>query len=227
MNAYNKALMEFLRPMVNENRMNLIEKILSQRTRYLTVVMEDIFQAQNASAVLRTCDCFGIQDVHIIENRNSCEINPEVELGAAQWLTIHKYSKEKNNTEEAIEKLKQSGYRIVATSPHAKDVNLKDFDFEAGKTAILLGTELSGLSQTAMNLADEFMKIPMMGFTESFNISVSAGIVLHQLSTILRKSTLDWKLHESENENIRLKWIKNSVNNSVIIENAFKKRYSF
>ena len=225
MNNYDKALMEFLRPMVNENRMDLLERNLSSRTKYLTVVLEDIFQPQNASAVLRTCDCFGIQDVHIIENRNNYEINPEVEVGAAQWLTLHKYNFEENNTAEAIKKLKQSGYRIVATTPHVNDVNLEDFDLNKGKIAIMLGTEMHGLSEIAMDMADEYMKIPMMGFTESFNISVSAGIILHQLNSRLRKSKIDWSLKNSEETQIRLQWIKNSIKNSYIIENGFKKGF--
>lgn len=225
MTDYQRALCEFLQPMVNERRMELIGRVLSNRTRYITVLLEDIYQSQNASAVLRSCDCFGIQDVHIIENRNKYILNPEVELGAAQWLTIQKYNKENDNTETAIKQLKDRGYRIVATTPHTEDVLLNDFDLNAGKSVIMLGTERRGLTENALKLADEYLNIPMLGFTESFNISVSAGIILHQLTTKLRNSSIDWRLQESENEVIRLKWIKNSIRKIHDIENGFKKNY--
>ncbi len=224
MNKDDRALMNFLREMVNENRLELLERILNDRSRYITVVLEDIFQAHNASAVLRTCDCFGIQDVHIIENRNEYMLNPDVELGSAQWLNIIKYNDKENNTFSAIEKLKQQGYRIVATTPHTDDIALPDFDLKKGKVAILFGTEMRGLSKQAIDQADEFLKIPMYGFSESLNISVSAAIVLQTLRGKLAKSNIKWGLTEDEKEMVRLDWVRNSVNNSTIIERDFKKR---
>lgn len=217
--------MSFLAEMVNENRLELLEQVMAERTMYITVVLEDIFQPHNASAVLRTCDCFGIQDVHVIENRNEYTINPDVELGTAQWLNIYKYNSDKNNTEKTLRSLKEKGYRIVATTPHTDDVSLPEFDLEKGKTALLFGTEMKGLSPRAIELADEYLKIPMHGFAESFNISVSAAIILHSLRIRLNDSGIDWKLSQSEREQIHLQWIKNSVKNSKIIERDFKKRF--
>lgn len=225
MNDYDIALMEFLKPMVNENRLELLEKILKQRTRYITVVLEDIFQPHNASAVLRTCDCFGIQDVHIIENRNRYELNPEVELGAAQWLTLHRHNKEENNTKSTITELRQNGYRIVAATPHTRDGSVGDFELAHEKTAIMLGTEMQGLSKEALDMADEFIEIPMVGFTESLNISVSAAIILYDLNLKLRSSNLDWSLKDSEKEAIRLQWVRNSIKNIQVIERGFKNKY--
>jgi tRNA (guanosine-2'-O-)-methyltransferase len=225
MNEYEKALEAFLEPMVNENRLKLIERILEERTRYITVVLEDIYQPHNASAVLRTCDCFGIQDVHIIENRNEYRLNPEVELGAAQWLTLFRYNKKQNNTPEAIGALKKEGYRIVAATPHRDDTLLQDFDLSRGRAAIMFGTEMRGLSEEALALADEHVRIPMSGFTESFNISVSAAIILYVLNAGLRNPELSWKLSREEQREIRLQWIKNSVKNSGKIERVFKKQF--
>ena len=139
------------------------------RTRYLTVVLEDIFQSQNASAVLRTCDCFGIQDVHIIENRNPYEINPDVELGSAKWLNMNRYNKSGHNTLEAFTELRKKGYKIIATSPHKNDLMIQDLPIEH-KIALVFGSEREGLSDIALQNADAFVKIPMYGFTESFNI---------------------------------------------------------
>lgn len=226
MTDYEIALTDFLTPMINENRLKLLDKVLDLRTRYVTLVLEDIYQPHNASAVLRTCDCFGIQDVHIIENRNRYELNPEVELGAAQWLSLNRYNKLNNNTKEAIESLKKAGYRIVAATPHKDDADVQDFDLKAGKVAIMLGTEMQGLSKEALELADEFVKIPMMGFTESFNISVSAAIILYELNYRLRNSDLPWKLDQKEREMTRLQWIRNSINNIDRIEKGFKKQYA-
>lgn len=225
MTEYDQALQAFLLPMVNENRLALIDRILTERTRYITVLLEDIYQPHNASAVLRTCDCFGIQDVHIVENRNAYELNPDVELGAAQWLTMHRYNQERNNTELAIRSLREQGYRVIAATPHTDDVEVADLDLENGRMAIMLGTEMKGLSEKALEMADEYVKIPMVGFTESFNISVSAAIILYELNTRLRRSAIDWKLKLSENEEIRFQWIKNSINHIVRIEQGFKKRY--
>ena len=225
MNANQKSLLEYLSSFITPERNALYNNVIENRTNYITVVLEDIYQPQNASAVLRTCDCFGIQDVHIIENRNKYEVNPEVELGAAQWLTMHMYNQNESNTLRAITELKKSGYRIVATSPHSKGLKLEDFDITKGRTAVLLGTEISGLSDVALSHADEFITIPMIGFTESFNISVSAGIILHHLSSLLRKSGIDWSLNKDEKEKVILGWIKNSIKNASLIENGFKKRF--
>lgn len=223
--SYEQALKEFLLPMINEDRLALLETKLASRTRYMTVVLEDIYQPHNASAVLRTADCFGVQDVHIIENRNAYELNPDVELGAAQWLTLHKYNREPQNTLDAIKSLKQKGYRIVATTPHRDDVELPEYNIDKGPVAILLGTEMQGLSDVALEHADEYLKIPMVGFTESLNISVSAAIILYQLSQKIRNSSVSWQISAAERDALHLQWIRNSVNNIRIIEPEFKKRY--
>jgi tRNA (guanosine-2'-O-)-methyltransferase len=174
--------------------------------------------------VLRTCDCFGIQDVHIIENRNKYRINPDVALGANKWLTLIKYNKQKNNSLAAINLLKDKGYRIVATTPHSNDTNLEDYDLNKGKTAFVFGTELRGLSEDVINNADEYIKIPMFGFTESFNVSVSAAIILHHLTFNLRNSEIDWHLSADEIKEVKLAWLRKSVKNAQLIEKEFLKK---
>ncbi|MBN1115759.1 MAG: RNA methyltransferase [Bacteroidales bacterium] len=215
-----KDLIKNLEEFVTEERKNLFASNIKNRTRYLTVVLEDIFQPHNASAVLRTCDCFGVQDVHIIENQNEYDVNPDVALGSQKWLNLYKYNQKENNTKDAISKLKKSGYRIIATTPHTNDVELEVFNLNKGKAAILLGTELRGLSQEALELADEYLKIPMFGFTESFNISVSAAMILHFLTYKLRNSeSINWRLSQQEQDEIRLEWLKTSIKDS---ENILK-----
>ena len=120
-----KELIAHLRPLVTNERWNRFQEVLSERTNYLTVVLENIYQPLNASAVLRSADCFGIQDVHVIENYNEFTPNREVAMGASRWLNIQRYNEENNNTLQCIQKLKKKGYRIVATTPHKNDCNLQ------------------------------------------------------------------------------------------------------
>lgn len=216
-----KELINHLSKLITPERFALINKNIKNRTNYMTVVLEDIYQAQNASAVLRSCDCFGVQDIHIIENKNEYKLNPMVTKGSTKWLDLHKYNSLENNTLSTINKLKKDGYRIVATSPHYDDVDLENFDVSKGKFALLFGSEGPGISDVAIENADEFLKIPMYGFTESFNISVSAAIILHHLSLKLRNEKIDYLLTEKEKEDIILEWLKRSIKKSDLIVNEF------
>ena len=217
-----QKLIEHLQSFVTEERLQLFNQILNQRTRYLSFALENIYQPQNASAVLRTCDCFGLQDVHIIENEYEYNINPKVALGSAKWLSMHRYNEKQDNTQEAINSIRKKGYRIVATTPHTNDLSLLNFDLEAGPSVFFFGTELTGLSEAVLDQADEFVKIPMYGFTESFNISVSAAITAHELSTRLRKSNIDWHLKPHEKEELMFKWLAASIKRSEKIIKRFK-----
>jgi tRNA (guanosine-2'-O-)-methyltransferase len=214
-------LIQYLQQFVTERRLKLFDSRLENRTRYLTVVLEDIFQPHNASAVLRSCECFGVQDLHIIENRNAYRINPDVALGSYKWLTLKRYNLPGDNTTTALMSLKQEGYRIVAAMPHKRDCKLEDFDLSKGKTALAFGSELEGLSPTAVDLADEYIQVPMVGFTESLNISVSAAICIQYLTAGLRKSDLPWGLPEDEKQDLKLTWLKNTIKKSDQIARAF------
>lgn len=217
-----KKIIKYLSAYITPARLKLFEKVLANRTSYLTVVLEDIFQPQNASAVLRTCDCFGVQNVHVIENRNTFNVSNEVALGSSKWLNIHKYNEQQNNSLKAVKYLKNKGYRIVATTPHKKNQMLQDFNLKNGKTALVFGSELPGISESILNEADEFLKIPMYGFTESFNISVSAAIILHHLTEKLREEPRTfWELNEAEKEEIKLRWLRNTIKRSDLLEQQF------
>lgn len=214
-------LIRHLSNYMTEDRWSLFQEVVTQRTRHITVILEDIYQPHNASAVLRTCDCFGIQDVHVIENRNEYTINPEVALGASKWLDLYKYNEsDGENTVRAINELQSSGYCVVATSPHI-DGHTPD-TIEINKPlAILLGTEGKGLSETAFKAADDYLRIPMYGFTESFNLSVSASLIIHRLTERLRASKTTWELSQSEKEEILLNWMRQSIRNCEHIEKEF------
>ncbi len=216
-------LIRFLETVMKEDRIKLIGKNVNERTRYVTVVLENIFQPQNASAVMRSCDCFGVQDLHVIENSNEYELNPDVVMGSSKWVDLKRYNSKDENTLDTINSLKKEGYRIVATTPHTNDVLLPDFDLTKGKSAFFFGTELTGLSDVVMDNADEFVKIPMYGFTESFNISVSASLVLNHLASALRCSDVDWELTEDEKLNLKLEWYMKSVKSGEKMLDRFKK----
>lgn len=198
-----------------------MDEILEKRTRYITVSLEDIYQPHNASAVLRTCECLGIQDVHVIENKNRYQVNPDVVLGAIKWITLRKYNSTNYNTPAAVDHLRNNGYRIIATSLSEKAVPLDQFDLEKGRVAIFFGTELTGLTDEMLNMADESLKIPVYGFTESYNISVSAAIILSHLVHILHKSAIPWQLAEDEKEEIMLQWLRQSVKKADLLEKKF------
>ncbi len=217
-----RELVDFLVEFITPERSDLYDKILKDRTRYLTVVFEDIYQPQNASAVLRSADCFGVQDVYVIENKNRFEVDTEVAMGSSKWIDIHRFNKKEQNTLDAITHLKEKGYRIVATSPHIQDTNLEDFDLSKGKTAFVFGTEKLGISDVVKSEADEFMKIPMYGFTESFNISVTVALTLHLLTHKLRQeNTIDWHLTEDEMVDVKLEWIRRTLKSVRLIEEVF------
>ena len=213
-------LLDHLMSFVSEERKKRFNEVLQYRTRHICVVLEDIYQPHNASAVLRSCDLTGVQDVHIIENKNEYEVNPEVALGSSKWLNLIKYNNKDNNTLDAYNSLKSKGYTIVATTPHKKAMNLDELPID-NKIAVVFGTELTGLSDVAINSADEYLRIPMFGFTESYNISVSAALTLFTLTQRLRNGNIDWKLSNNETTDILLDWARGSISRAEIIERHF------
>jgi len=216
-----KEFLAFLSDYLTESRRQLFDKVVQHRTRHITVVLEDIFQPHNASAVLRSADLTGIQDVHIIENRNRYTVNPEVAMGSSKWLNLIKYNTAKeDNTLTAYKALRQAGYRIVATTPHTRDQTLDELPLD-GKMALVFGTELKGLSETAIAEADEYLRIPMYGFTESYNISVSAALTLFTLTEKLRKSSIQWQLSEEEKLDTLIEWAKRTIKHSELFEKEF------
>jgi tRNA (guanosine-2'-O-)-methyltransferase len=217
-----QAYLDYLYRFISDNKRNKFEQLIHHRTRHLTVVLEDIFQPHNASAVLRSCDCFGIQDVHIIENRNQYRINPDVALGSNKWLTLTRYNTTGHNTLLCLSSLKKAGYDIVATCPHKDDYSLDDLPLE-NKTALVFGNELKGLTDVALKLADKFVKIPMVGFTESLNISVSAAIFLYHLTDRMRKTVAGWQLTPEEETEIKIAWVNNVVQRADLLEKEYLK----
>ncbi|WP_348798583.1 TrmH family RNA methyltransferase [Flavobacterium adhaerens] len=208
--------LDYLEGFLTDNRKENFLKVLQNRTKHFTIAVEDVFQMHNASAVMRSCEVFGIQEMHVIEERFGKRIDKEIAMGAQKWVDIYKYDSVSN----CVDVLKSKGYQIIATTPHEKDCMLGDFDITK-PSALFFGTEKDGLSEAVLNKADGFLKIPMVGFTESLNISVSAAIVIQDITNRLRNSAVDWKLTDAEILEKRLDWTKKSIKDIKRIEKRY------
>ena len=219
-----KDLLTYLEGYLTDNRKALFKDVLSKRTRHFAVVLEDICQQHNSSAVLRSCDIFGVQDVYTIENNFTSKVSRHVAKGSQKWLTINRYKNDTNNTVDCLQDLKQKGYQIVGTSPHYDSCLLPDFDISK-KKAFVFGEEKDGISDYVKENADGFLKVPMVGFTESLNISVAVAIILQDVTTRLRSSNVNWKLSEEEIEALYFDWAKQTIKKAdAIIEHYQSKK---
>ena len=198
--------LNFLENILTENRKAKFLKVLENRTKHFTIVVEDVFQMHNASAVMRSCEVFGIQELNVIEARYGKSIDKEIAMGAQNWVDINTF----DNVTNCIATLKNEGYQIIATTPHEKNCLLDDFDISK-PSALFFGTERDGLSEEILQKADGFINIPMVGFTESLNISVSVAIIIQNLTNRLRESNINWHLSEEEILEKRVTWAQNSI----------------
>jgi len=217
-----QLVQEHLAKFISDHKKEGVEKVIDLRTTQITVILEDIFQSQNASAAIRTCECMGLQQVHIVENISKYSINPRVLKGANKWMDIQHYaSKKENNTIACFERLRADGYKILVTDPSEAGNSIHDIDVSRGKLALLFGNELHGASSDAIINCDEKINIPMYGFTESLNISVSVAMCLGALVTKLRHYGINTSLAQSEKDRIRLNWYRKIVRKSALIEREF------
>ena len=219
-------LVQYLKEFVVDERRELFEEKIQQRTKHITVVLENIFQGRNISASIRSADCFGVQDVHVIENDNIFNDDSEVSMGADKWVTTTIYNQEEDNTTKAIKKLKEEGYQVIAATPHNTDCDLYDIEISEQKIALIFGAEVRGCSEQTLKLADKRMRIPMYGFTESFNISVSVSLSLQHLTYKMRNSAVNWKMSQDQQDETLLQWLRNSIKSSTQIEEKFLKLQS-
>lgn len=199
-------LFEYLQTYLTDRRKHLFKKVLAERTRHFTAVTEDVYQLHNTSAVMRSCDVFGIQDLHVIEELEGKRVDKEIAMGAQKWVSLHRY----DTIESCMQNLRNKGYRLIATTPHNDSTLLTDLEVDT-KTAFFFGKEDTGLSDAVLENADGFLKIPMYGFTESLNISVSAAIVLQHVVSRMREEGIAWQLSEEEKQQLELEWTKRSI----------------
>jgi tRNA (guanosine-2'-O-)-methyltransferase len=215
-------LLHYLEGYLTQERKNKFAQILEERTNFFTVAIEDVFQVHNTSAVIRSCDVFGIQTAHVIEERFGQRLDKNIAMGAQKWVDVERHQ----TTTTCLQHLKKQGYQIVATTPHTNATMLGDFKVEK-PTAFFFGTEKEGLSTEVLDNADTHLKIPMVGFSESLNISVAAAIILQSVTEKLKNSTITWQLTEEEKLEKRLTWAKNSIKSiDQIIERFYAEKKS-
>lgn len=205
--------LSFLENILTESRKEKFLKVLQNRTNHFTVAIEDVFQLHNTSAVMRSCEVFGIQELHVVEEKYGKSIDKEIAMGAQKWVDVYRFE----SISDCLQNVKAKGYQIIATTPHDNDCLLDDFDISK-PSALFFGTEKNGLSQEVLSAADGFLKIPMVGFTESLNLSVSAAIIIQNIMERLRKSDINWQLSPSEMLEKRLDWARNSIKDIERIE---------
>ncbi len=198
---------DYMSGFLTGERIQTLRRTLAMRTRYMTILTENTFHPQNASALVRHCEAFGVQDLHTVETM--CRFDPSVNIvrGTDKWIDIIRH----DSTEEAIASLKASGYRIVATTPHRESCTPETFDVEKGRFCLVFGTEHAGVSPQIISAADEFLRIPMCGMVESLNVSASAAILIYMLSQRMRLSDVAWRLSEAECSEVMFRWVMSSV----------------
>lgn len=218
-----EKLKDALFEIIPENKRFLFQKISEQRTKHLTVLLENIFQEHNASAVLRNCDCFGIQELHVIEDSNKYKVQRDIARGAGKWVDLISFNDSNNSNLNAIKYLKEKGYKIASLSPEADNYSVYNLPIEQ-PLALIFGTEWKGVSKDLKENSDYLVKIPMVGFTESFNVSVSVALTLQSLRNRLENSNINWKLTEIEQIDLQIKWCEKYIKNGEIVRNNFEKR---
>ncbi len=216
MDAKKQKLLLYLEGFITENRKEGFLRVLQNRTKHFTIAMEDIFQLHNTSAVMRSCEVFGIQELNVIEQKFGKRIDTEIAMGAQKWVDVFRY----NSVQSCMDEMRAKGYQIIATTPHDESCFLHEFDISK-PAALFFGTERDGLSQEVLDQADGFLKIPMVGYTESLNISVSAAIIIQDITTRLRQSAINWHLTEDEILEKRLDWTRKTIKDIEFIERKY------
>ena len=212
----------YMESFLTDERREVLRRTLSSRTRYMTILTENTFHPQNASALVRHCEAFGVQELHTVETR--CKFNPNVNIvrGTDKWVDITRH----DSTADAIAALKGAGYRLVATTPHRESCTPETFDVERGPFCLVFGTEHAGVTDEIIEAADEYLRIPMCGMVESLNVSASAAILIYMLSQRMRLSpSIDWHLKEADEREMLFRWVMSSVRDAErILERQFPEK---
>lgn len=216
-----KAVYQFLSRFLTEERRQLFERMLSMRTRYLTVVLEEIYHPHNMNAVLRTCDCFGLAELHVVEGKYRFDTSPRISRGAGKWVRVRRHS----NVHDAVTEIAKEGYILVASSPERQAIPIGELPIDR-PIALLFGAEKEGVSEASMRASNFRSCIPMQGFTESLNVSVATAVCLYELTNRIRSSDLSWSLSESEADHLRVEWALKSVRSPDMLMSHFLKETS-
>jgi tRNA (guanosine-2'-O-)-methyltransferase len=194
---------QWIADMILPQRLMRLYQVLSQRTRYISILLEAIDDGHNQAAVLRTADAFGVQNITVVEGDQPFEPNRKVTQGSHKWLTIHKQP----DLQTAIRDLTAQGYQICATYLGNDAVPIGEIDLSR-PTVLLFGNEHRGISEEAADLAHQKFYIPMVGFVQSFNISVAAALTLQEVTKRARETAGDrYYLTSEEKREVFLDWV--------------------
>ena len=223
MKSLDEMLLEELYGIITPNKVEMFDRLAPLKTDYVTTVLENIYQEHNASAVLRSCESFGLQSLHVIEKDNTYRVQRDIARGAGRWVDMHNYSDE-TPTVTCLKALKEQGYKIVATTPHQSAYTINNIPLDQ-KMALVYGTEKWGISDEVREMADEYVSIPMYGFTESFNISVSAAVIMHTLRSRLEESeNINWRMTPEETVALKIKWCERIIPRGELVVPEIKRR---
>jgi tRNA (guanosine-2'-O-)-methyltransferase len=213
----------FLEQHISEHRLQKIKNVLAQRTRHLTVVLENLYHPENGNAVMRSVECFGLQEMQVIQEKYDWKYSLKIARGAAKWTEVQSYGEEEGGAKACYADLRARGYQLVATDPQPGSCTAQNLDINR-PVALIFGTESTGVAPETLAMADARIHIPMVGFTESFNISVSAGILLAQLRQRLEEEVPNWTLDEADRLRIYADWLTKSVRHADALLRAFEKQ---
>jgi len=201
-----KAAYNYLCQFITEQRRNLIESRANERTNRLTLVLQDIFHPHNVNAVLRTSDCLGLRDIHVIEGKYAFKTSQNISKGASKWVNVYRHPDEA----ACLHTLHKAGYVVFAASPHHEAATPVNVDLSK-PIALIFGSEKLGLSSYVLKHADGIITLPMVGFTESLNVSVAAALCAYEITRRLRNEGHSWQLTESESDELKLEWAMRSA----------------
>ncbi len=217
-----KRLLSEFYQLIPEEKGQLFDAIAAQRTDYLTVVLEEIYQEHNASAIIRTCDCFGLQELHVIEKDNQYKVQRDIARGANKWVDLFNYNLGEEPLMDCFSSLKRRGYRLAALTPDATET-IETVALDQ-PLALVFGTEWEGISDKVREEVDVQIKIPMYGFTESFNVSVSVALTLQALRRRLTEENIPWQFSEDRQTDIKLRWCQKYMRNGDIVRRELENR---
>ena len=200
------AVSAALLPLVSDERVARIDRVLAARLQSVAAIVEDTYDPHNAAATIRTCEALGLQDLHVVAASAGFAAVKGITLGAHQWIDVHGWAR----AEDAVAALHARGVRVYAAMPGAS-ASIDDADVTA-PVAVMFGNEHAGLSDAAVRACDATVAVPMFGFTESFNLSVTVALAASRLAARRRAhlgATGD--LDDARRIRLRARWLAASV----------------
>jgi tRNA (guanosine-2'-O-)-methyltransferase len=200
---------DHLEQMLSPERLARLDAVLNCRLGGLTVLLEDLHKPQNMGACIRTLEALGIQNVHVVDGEDPFVPNGKITQGCHKWVDIHRH----DDLPKAVAALRSSGHQILVGSPYA-DKSIEELDFSI-PSVLCFGNELEGISWQLEEEADLCFRIPMFGYSRSFNISVALGICVHSAASARRLALGEaGDLSPEQKAQLRKQWLKLSRKHS-------------